>query len=155
MEKCSKTIAVDFDGCLHSGQWPDIGKENRQAINELIRRKQAGDKVILWSCREDDLLKEALLWCRIRGVEFDAVNDNLPENIRKYGNNCRKIYADEYWDDKSVPVIAGQTQVKQGPEGWIVVVEDPPRKKAAVIRFFNWFLGREKDNYVRDTIRNK
>jgi len=126
--KQSKTIAVDFDGCLHSGTWPGIGKENWQAINELVRRQREGDKIILWSCREGAMLDAAVLWCMARDLKFDAINENLPENIERFGNNCRKIYADEYWDDKSVLVVADQTMVKQGPGGWIVVVNLPKKR---------------------------
>lgn len=155
MEIQFKTIAVDFDGCLHSGQWPDIGNANCQAINELIRRQGNGDKVILWSCRTGDMLDKAVMWCLNHGLRFDAVNENLPHFIEKYGNNCRKVFADEYWDDKSVPVIAGQTQVKQGPGGWIFVMNEPPKKKAAIIRFWNRMLGRKGCEYVRDVVRSK
>lgn len=34
-------------------------------------------------------------------LEFDAVNENLPEIIERYGSDGRKIYADVYIDDKS------------------------------------------------------
>lgn len=64
-----------------------------------------GDKLILWTCREGALLDEAVLWCLNRGLKFDAVNDNLPEDIEKYGNNCRKVNADVYLDDKNRTVI--------------------------------------------------
>lgn len=73
----------------------------------LAACKADGGKVILWTCREGKMLEEAVLWCLNRGLRFDAVNDNLPELKEAFGNNTRKIYADEYWDDRSVPVIAG------------------------------------------------
>ena len=41
-------------------------------------------------------------WCRARGLEFDAVNDNLPEIIEEYGINSRKITCDYYIDDRAV-----------------------------------------------------
>ena len=40
-------------------------------------------------------------WCRKWELEFDAVNENLPEIIERYGSDGRKIYADVYIDDKS------------------------------------------------------
>ena len=52
------------------------------------------------------LLEVALEWCRARGLEFDAANENLPDLIEQYGGDCRKISADEYWDDKAVNVRA-------------------------------------------------
>ena len=33
-------------------------------------------------------------------VDFDAVNDNLPEIIEFYGHNSRKISCDYYIDDR-------------------------------------------------------
>ena len=32
---------------------------------------------------------------------FDAVNDNLPEIVESFGSNCRKIFANEYIDDRN------------------------------------------------------
>lgn len=100
-----KIIAVDFDGTLCKDRWPNIGEPYGEVINECIRRQADGDKIILWTCRSGALLDDALLWCLNRGLKFDAVNDNLAENIEKYGNNCRKVWADEYWDDKNVLVV--------------------------------------------------
>lgn len=99
-----KIIAVDFDGTLCENMWPGIGAENTPIIESLIRRKEDGDKLILYTCRTGNLLDAAVLWCKARGLEFDAVNENLPEQIEFYGGDCRKIYADEYWDDKAVIV---------------------------------------------------
>ena len=42
--------------------------------------------------------------CRENGLEFDAVNDDLPEVIELYGTNSRKITADFYIDDKAIAV---------------------------------------------------
>lgn len=114
-----KIIAVDFDGCLCEAKWPDIGAPRQQVINELIRQQTDGAKLILWTCREGEQLQAAVMWCLNHGLKFDAVNDNLPENIDKYGNNCRKVWATEYWDDKNVCII-GRT----GHEGILRVDRD-------------------------------
>lgn len=100
-------IAVDFDGTLCENRWPEIGQENRHVINQLIRHQADGDKIILWTCRSGQMLDDAILWCLNRGLRFNAINANLAENIERYGNDCRKVFADEYWDDKSVIVYAG------------------------------------------------
>ena len=106
------TIAVDFDGCLCENKWPDIGKANQPIIYELVRRQAQGDRLILWTCREGMMLDAAIMWCLNHGLRFAAINDNLPENIALYGNNCRKVWADEYWDDKSVIVTASEDMEK-------------------------------------------
>lgn len=94
-------FAVDFDGTLCKNRWPEIGKGNGRLIRWLIGRRKAGDKVILWTCRCGDMLEAAVRWCRDRGLEFDAVNANLPERIEQYGNDCRKVSADVYLDDRA------------------------------------------------------
>ena len=94
--------AVDFDGTLCENAWPEIGRPNESLIRMLIRTRASGDKVILWTCRSDDQLDRAVAWCKERGLEFDAVNDNLPEIIEAFGGNSRKIFANCYIDDLSV-----------------------------------------------------
>lgn len=42
-----------------------------------------------------------MTWCKEQGLIFDAVNDNLPEVIEEFGENCRKIFANEYIDDRN------------------------------------------------------
>ena len=95
-------IAVDFDKTISLGDWPDVGPVNKPVMDELLRRKKQGDKVILWSCRNGDELSAAVAWCKLYGLEFDAVNENLPEVLAAWNYiDTRKIYADEYWDDKA------------------------------------------------------
>lgn len=95
-----KIIAVDFDGVLCENKWPDIGEPNFEIISYLLAEKIKGTKLIFWSCRSKDSLKKALDWCEEKGLTFDAVNENLPEPIEAFGGDTRKIYADEYIDDK-------------------------------------------------------
>jgi len=94
--------AVDFDGTLCKSAWPDIGKPRKWLIRWLIRKWQHGHKLILWTCREGESLDKALVWCAAHGLMFDAVNENLPERIALYNNDCRKIGADYYIDDKNL-----------------------------------------------------
>ena len=94
-------IAVDFDGTLCKNCWPDIGEPNYELIDYLRDCHYSGAKLILWTCREGELLDKAMEWCEEMGLLFDAVNDNIPESIKKYGGNCRKVSADIYIDDLS------------------------------------------------------
>lgn len=100
-------IAVDFDGTLCKVAWPKIGEPNMPLIEFLIQWREEGNKVILWSCRHDQMLKDAVDWSRQHGLEFDAVNDNLPDRIAKYGNNSRKVSADYYIDDLNATALIG------------------------------------------------
>ena len=95
-------IAVDFDGTLCYSNWPELGEPNKPLIEYLISQKRSGNKLILWTCRAGEALEKAVSWCRDQQLEFDAVNDNLPEIVEMYGNNSRKITCDYYIDDKAV-----------------------------------------------------
>ena len=91
-------IAVDFDQTLADTDATKIYSPNTKLINYLIARKKKGDKVILWTCREGLRLDSAVEWCKQQGLEFDAVNDNLP-GLKLFGLNPRKVAADLYIDD--------------------------------------------------------
>ena len=93
-------IAVDFDGTLCVNKFPEIGKPKKRVIKKILKRQEKGDKVILWTCRENGLLKVAVAWCACNKLYFDALNENLPEQIKLFGNDCRKVGADIYLDDK-------------------------------------------------------
>ena len=95
-------IAVDFDGTLCYSNWPELGEPNRPLIEYLRYQQRLGNKLILWNCRAGDALDKAVSWCKDQQLEFDAVNDNLPEIVEMYGNNSQKITCDWYIDDKAV-----------------------------------------------------
>lgn len=96
-----KVIATDFDGTLCEDKWPEIGAPNNEIINYLKEQRAAGIKIILWTCRNDDRLGEAVRWCCELGLSFDAINENLPEVVDIFGTGSRKVFAHEYIDDKS------------------------------------------------------
>lgn len=105
-------IAVDFDGTLCENAWPEIGAPNVAMINYLKRKQAGGDKLILWTSRSDKQVEEAVEWCKEHGLVFDAVNDNLPFMIEAFGNNCRKIFANEYIDDRNRLIRSCVDEVK-------------------------------------------
>lgn len=96
-----KVIAVDFDNTLFETDYPHIVRPILPVIEMAKARQEKGDKLILWTCREGAELDAAVEACRTEGLEFDAVNDNLEEAKAEWGNNPRKVAADEYWDDKN------------------------------------------------------
>lgn len=95
-----KIIAVDFDGTLCENKWPDIGIPNLQVIDYIKEEKTKGAKLILWTNRTGKPLDLAIHWCAKQGVFFDAVNENLSEIIKAFGGDCRKVFANEYIDDR-------------------------------------------------------
>lgn len=117
-DKKPKIIAVDFDGTLCENKWPEIGGPNFHLIWFLMEQQQKyGAKLILWTCRVGDRLAEAVQWCKDHGLEFDAVNTNLPEVLEWMGTDSRKIYADVYIDDRNdteLPFVPYNPKYKVG-----------------------------------------
>ncbi len=97
-------IAVDFDGTIVEHKYPQIGKEIPFAIATLKKLQAERHLLILWTVRENDLLEEAVEYCRKRGLEFYAVNANHPDEQVKpnQASPCRKVRADMYIDDCNV-----------------------------------------------------
>jgi hypothetical protein len=96
-------IAVDFDGTIVTNKYPSIGTELPFATETLKLLAREGHQLILWTCREGELLNEALKWCSQRGLEFYAVNADLPgENSLNNPNYTRKLKADLFIDDRNV-----------------------------------------------------
>jgi len=103
-------VAVDFDGVLCKDAFPEIGEPNYRVISFVRELIDDGHEVVLWTCRVDRRLVEAVKWCHDRGLYFCAVNDNAPSNKAKYEkeypNGTRKVFADVYLDDKSAEFMA-------------------------------------------------
>lgn len=124
-----KAIAIDFDGCLCSNAYPEIGAPNWGVIERAKRQQRAGAGLILWSCREGELLDEAVNACASWGLAFAAVNESLPDWIEAFGNRPRKVGASEYWDDRAVrlpdallpnePLTLDELQAMEGEPAWI------------------------------------
>ena len=104
-----KIIAVDFDGTLVEDNYPEIGKINEEMFDLMIKMREKGVKLVLWTSRNllkgRDLLEEAVEFCKDNGLEFDAINENIEEVQELTGEDTRKVYADVYLDDKSIPAI--------------------------------------------------
>lgn len=104
----NKIIAVDFDGTLfeqmEEKDWPTPGAPRQAVIDYVLEQQRQGARLILWTNRTGRPLGIAVQKCHEYGIEFDAINANLPEMIEKYDNDCRKIFADEYIDDRAIPM---------------------------------------------------
>lgn len=99
------TIAVDFDGTIVEHQYPSIGKERPFAVATLrqLQKELPELRLILWTVREGDLLRQAVEWCEQRGLTFFAVNSNYPEELPVSSDYaCRKVTADIYIDDRNL-----------------------------------------------------
>lgn len=97
-------------------------------IAYLKERQAAGDKLVLWTCRVGEILKNAIDWSADQGLIFDAVNENLPEIVTSFGTDTRKIFANEYIDDRNFTFLS-QTDRMELLGRMVDVVEDWLEKK--------------------------
>lgn len=81
-------IAVDFDGTIVEAEYPKIGREIEGAVSTLKYLISMGHKIILFTCRQDKELIEAIDWCLYHGIDLFDVGTR------------GKVYADLYIDDK-------------------------------------------------------
>lgn len=102
--KRNKIIGVDFDGTLATtrGLYPDIGEPIQEILDYVIEEQQKGAFIVLITMREGAALEMALAWCQDHGLTFDAVNDNLPHIKNYFEANPRKIFCNEYIDDRNI-----------------------------------------------------
>ena len=93
-------IAVDFDGTIVKHRFPRIGPPIPDAIETLKKFQQECHILILWTVRENELLNDAVEYCRNQGLEFYAINSNHPEETSESSNYSRKSQADIFIDDR-------------------------------------------------------
>ena len=74
-----KIIAINFGGAFVTSEFPDI-----ETVNKLKAEQLSGAKIILLTRRVAQQLNDALEWYRARGINFDAVNENLGEILKEF-----------------------------------------------------------------------
>lgn len=104
-----KAVAIDFDGTLAITDFPTILEPIPEAIQFVKECNQAGVAVILWTCRTDEHLDDAMAWCYEQGIYINKANANLSDWQEEYhakfpdvNPDGRKVAADIYIDDKAL-----------------------------------------------------
>jgi hypothetical protein len=112
-------IAIDFDGTIVKNVWPKIGRLRIGARWVLRVLHKRGHILILNTCREGNLLNDALRFLSDNDIFIHYANQNSRDRIREYGGDCRKISAELYLDDRGffsgwlmVPVIVRWIELK-------------------------------------------
>tara|TARA_R110000850_G_scaffold179914_1_gene305629 strand:+ start:426 stop:833 length:408 start_codon:yes stop_codon:yes gene_type:complete len=101
INQSSKLIAVDFDGTIVEDKYPGIGKPMMFAFETLKMLQNDGHRLILWTYRAGDRLKDAVKFCKENGVEFYAINSSYDEEEFDMEKSSRKIHADIFIDDRN------------------------------------------------------
>lgn len=107
-------FAIDFDGTIVEANYPSIGelKPNaKKIINQLF---DEGHEIIINTCRAGIFEGDAYKFLTDNGIRYTFVNSNLPHLIEEFKQDCRKISADVYIDDKQLGGI---------PDDWDEIYE--------------------------------
>jgi len=105
-------IAVDFDGTIVEDAYPKIGNPLLFAFETLKKLQAEGHRLILWTYRSGDALKDAVIFCKENGIDFYAINKSYPEEVFDE-NISRKIHADLFIDDRNVGGFNGWMNIYQ------------------------------------------
>lgn len=101
-------VAVDFDDTLCFKGFPNI--EEGEIIHSTITRMKyklrttPETEFILWTCREGEALIDAIEFVMKHKLPIKLYNEQHPYVLEHvpHSKDWRKIWADEYWDDKAV-----------------------------------------------------
>lgn len=100
-------IAIDFDGVIVTNRYPEIGIPLLGMLNVMDGLYDDGHTIIINTCRVGKYAEEAKAFLLNTGIPFHYFNQNHPERTAKYGEDCRKISADLYIDDKNLGGFPG------------------------------------------------
>lgn len=102
MAKQPVLLAIDVDDTITHTKWPIIvgfRKGSKKYINKLY---DEGFHIILWTCRSDHNLTNAISELAAKGYKFHQANTNHPALNNAFCNDTRKIASDLYIDDKGL-----------------------------------------------------
>ncbi|NQZ57047.1 MAG: hypothetical protein HRT88_06200 [Lentisphaeraceae bacterium] len=103
-------IAVDFDGTCVTENYPKVGQDMPGAVQTLHALVERQHKLILWTCREGEQLKDAVRWFEEREIPLFGINETpSSEEFRRTGG--RKVYANLYIDDRSFGGFPGWERI--------------------------------------------
>ena len=93
-------LAIDFDGTIAELSWPEPGALKKDADIYIRKLYKEGHEIIINTCRSGKFEGMAQDFLDANNIPYNYINSNLPRLIKKYKQDCRKISADIYIDDK-------------------------------------------------------
>lgn len=96
-------IATDFDDTLvYTDKYPNFSGAT-QWFHQLkeLQEKFPNLQTILWTCRADKPLKDAVKFCKDNGLRIDAINEDVKSTL-KWKGKTPKPFAHIYVDDRAI-----------------------------------------------------
>ena len=100
MEK-KRTIAVDFDGTIVEHMFPEIGAIKQNVVDKMKEWYEKGHTICIWTCRTGKYAEEAQKFLYDNDIPYHFFNENP---TCSFDDNCRKILANVYLDDRALNV---------------------------------------------------
>tara|TARA_B110001452_G_C14880718_1_gene307900 strand:+ start:113 stop:514 length:402 start_codon:yes stop_codon:yes gene_type:complete len=95
-------LAIDFDGTVAEDSFPEVGALIKDADTIIRKLKQDGHDIIINTCRTGKYEGLAEYFLIKNKIPFDYINSNLPRVIDFYKQDCRKVSADYYIDNRNI-----------------------------------------------------
>lgn len=102
MIKGKLVLAIDFDGTIAEVSFPEVGAIRKDAAMYIRKLYDEGHYIIINTCRSGHAEGLAEEFLKYHMIPYHYINSNLPELIVEYKQDCRKISADYYIDDKCI-----------------------------------------------------
>ena len=99
-KRTSLVIAIDFDGTIAELSFPAVGKIKPMADVYINKLYDEGHHIVINTCRSGGHEGAAYDFLKFHNIRHHYINSNMPYLIEEYGQDCRKISADVYIDDK-------------------------------------------------------
>ena len=99
-EKQNLILAIDFNGTICELSFPEVGKMIPEADIYINRLYDEGHEIVINTCRSGIMEGLAETFMKEKGIHYHYFNSNMPHLIEQYRQDCRKISADLYIDDK-------------------------------------------------------
>ena len=93
-------LAIDFDGTIATINFPEVGEIRKDAAKYIRKLYREGHHIVINTCRSGKAEGLAEDFLKAHDIPYHYINSNLPELIVEYKQDCRKISADYYIDDK-------------------------------------------------------
>jgi hypothetical protein len=93
-------LAIDFDGTIATLSFPEVGILRYGADTVIRKLYNEGHYIIINTCRSGKMEGLAEDFLKEHDIPYHYINSNLPVLILQFKQDCRKISADYYIDDK-------------------------------------------------------
>jgi hypothetical protein len=114
-------IAVDFDGTVVKHDYPKVGETIEGAVETLKLLVKNNHRIILWTMRSGESLRDAVMWYIEQGIPLYGINTNPTQSE---WTESPKAYAQLYIDDAALgcPIRIDDTHSRPYVD-WVLVRE--------------------------------